>query len=169
MLGLVAQFEGRPLARACLLIVRGSVVDDSLVTRTGVISDELWAVLEPVLPSDVGRRGKRWADHRRVLEGIVWRFRVGAPWRDLPASFGPWQTVWKRHYRWSTDGTYAAMLLAVQDAFGSSGQASDPLVRLISVDSTSVRAHQHAAGARKDGLAAASVTGGIIELHESAA
>jgi transposase len=146
----------------------GCIVDDFRVTRTGVISDELWAVLEPVLPSDVGRRGKRWADHRRVLEGIVWRFRVGAPWRDLPVDFGPWQTVWKRHFRWSTDGTYAAMLLAVQEAFGSSGSGSDCLVRLISVDSTSVRAHQHAAGARHDGLAAR-VTGGTIELQESSA
>jgi transposase len=134
-----------------------------------VISDELWAVIEPVLPSDVGRRGKRWADHRRILEGIVWRFRVGAPWRDLPADFGPWQTVWKRHYRWSTDGTYAKMFLAVQEVYGSSGSASDDLVQVISVDSTSIRAHQHAAGARKDVLTAAAAAGGGIELHDSAA
>jgi len=139
------------------------------MTRAGVISDELWAVIEPVLPSDVGRRGKRWADHRRIMEGIVWRFRVGAPWRDLPCEFGPWQTVWKRHYRWSTDGTYARMFLAVQEAFGSSSSAADTLVRVISVDSTSIRAHQHAAGARKDVLAGARVTGGGTELHDSAA
>lgn len=139
------------------------------MTRAGVISDELWAVIEPVLPSDVGRRGKRWADHRRIMEGIVWRLRVGAPWRDLPADFGPWQTVWKRHYRWSTDGTYAQIFLAVQEAFGSSSSAADTLVRVISVDSTSIRAHQHAAGARKDALTGARVTGGGIELHDSAA
>ena len=140
------------------------------MTRAGVISDELWAVIEPVLPSDVGRRGKRWADHRRIMEGIVWRFRVGAPWRDLPGGFGPWQTVWKRHYRWSTDGTYAQIFLAVQEAFGSPSPAADTLVRVISVDSTSIRAHQHAAGARKDVvLADAEVTGGGIELHDSAA
>jgi transposase len=145
------------------------VADDVVVTRAGVISDEVWAVIEPVLPSDVGRRGKRWADHRRVLEGIVWRFRVGAPWRDLPADFGPWQTVWKRHYRWSTDGTYAKMFLAVQEAFGSSNLAADSLVTVISADSTSIRAHQHAAGARKDVLTAAAVTGGGTELHDSAA
>ena len=138
------------------------------MTRTGVVSDELWQVIEPVLPSDVGRRGKRWADHRRVLEGIVWRFRVGAPWRDLPADFGPWQTVWKRHYRWSTDGTYAAMFLAVQEAFGSSSSVTDPLVNVISVDSTSIRVHQHAAGARKDVLTAQAVTGGGTELHACA-
>jgi putative transposase len=45
---------------------------------------------------------------RLMLEGIVWRFRTGSPWRDLPADFGPWQTVWKRHHRWSLDGTYEA-------------------------------------------------------------
>src|SRR5918993_3344085 len=86
--------------------------------RCGVFSDELWAVIEPVLPSDVGRRGKRWSDHRMILEGIAWRYRVGAPWRDLPAQFGPWQTVWKRHHRWSVDGTYAKIFLAVQESFG---------------------------------------------------
>ena len=84
------------------------------MTRAGVFSDEVWAVIEPVLPSDVGRRGKRWSDHRMILEGIAWRYRVGAPWRDLPAQFGPWQTVWKRHHRWSLDGTYAKAFVAVQ-------------------------------------------------------
>src|SRR5215213_1682355 len=78
------------------------------MTRSGVFSDEVWAVIEPVLPSDVGRRGKRWSDHRMILEGIAWRYRVGAPWRDVPAEFGPWQTGWKRHHRWSLDGTYAS-------------------------------------------------------------
>ena len=73
--------------------------------RSGVFTDEVWAVIEPVLPSDVGRPGKRWSNHRMILEGIVWRYRVVAPWRDLPAQFGPWQTVWKRHHRWSLDGT----------------------------------------------------------------
>ncbi len=138
------------------------------MTRSGVISDEVWAVIQPVLPSDAGRRGKRWSDHRRVLEGIVWRFRVGAPWRDLPADFGPWQTVWKRHYRWSTDGTYAKVFLAVQDAFGSSSPTAEAVVNVISVDSTSIRAHQHAAGACKDVLTAEAVTGGGTELHTCA-
>lgn len=88
--------------------------------------------------------------------------------RDLPADFGSWQTVWKRHYRWSTDGTYAKMFLTVQEAFGSSSAATDTLVSVLSVDSTSIRAHQHAAGARKDVLTAAAVTGGGTELHACA-
>jgi putative transposase len=139
------------------------------VTRSGVFSDELWAVIEPVLPSDVGRRGKRWSDHRKILEGIAWRFRVGAPWRDLPEAFGPWQTVWKRHYRWSVDGTYARVFLAVQQGFGPTSEVSETVQSILSVDSTSVRAHQHAAGARNDVLSSATLTGGTMELQDCAA
>lgn len=113
------------------------------MVRSGVISDELWAVMDPLLPHEV-RRGRPWRDHRLILEAICWRFRVGAPWRDLPSEFGPWQTAWKRHFLWSTDGTYQRIFEAVQ----STDQAFDAeLAELISVDSTSVRAHQHAAGA----------------------
>ena len=104
-----------------------------------------------------------------ILEGIVWRYRVGAPWRDLPPEFGPWQTVWKRHHRWSTDGTYAGVFLAVQEAFGSSQEAMESIGVLLSVDSTSVRAHQHAAGARGDVLTTEALRGGGSELQGSAA
>lgn len=138
------------------------------MVRSGVFSDEVWAVIEPVLPSDRGRRGKRWSEHRRVLEGIAWRYRVGAPWRDLPAEFGPWQTVWKRHHRWSLDGTYASIFVAVQDFFGPLAPDDELATILVSVDSTSVRTHQHAAGARTGGPVGASPGGGI-ELHDSAA
>ena len=117
-----------------------------LMTRVGVISDEFWAVVEPLMPSDVGKRGRRFADHRLILEGIAWRFRTGAPWRDLPADFGPWQTVWKRHHRFSFDGTYQRILDAVRDDWADA-ELDEDVQRLLSVDSTVVRAHQHAAGA----------------------
>ncbi len=135
------------------------------MVRDGVISDEFWSVVEPVLPPG-GGRGRPWADHRRVLEGIGWRYRTGSPWRDLPVEFGPWQTVWKRHFRWSTDGTYQLMLQAVQDAGLADGSVDD-VERLLAVDSTIVRAHQHAAGARKDSALAQApaYTGGSIELQ----
>jgi transposase len=138
------------------------------MVRDGVISDEFWSVVEPVLPPG-GGRGRPWADHRRVLEGIGWRYRTGSPWRDLPVEFGPWQTVWKRHFRWSTDGTYQLMLQAVQDAGLADGSVDD-VERLLAVDSTIVRAHQHAAGARKDSALAQApaYTGGSIELQEFA-
>lgn len=140
-----------------------------VMVRVGVISDEFWSVVEPLLPS-VGCRGRPWADHRTMLEGISWRYRTGSPWRDLPAEFGPWQTVWKRHFRWSTDGTYQAMLQAVQDAGLIGVSAGGDVERLLAVDSTIVRAHQHAAGARKDSALARAPahTGGSIELQGSA-
>jgi transposase len=75
-----------------------------------------------------------------VLEGIIYRFRTGIAWRDLPGEFGPWQTVWERHQRFSTDGTYDklhARLLAQADAAGD-------LDWMVSVDSSINRAHQHA-------------------------
>jgi putative transposase len=137
--------------------------------RCAVISDELWAVIEPVLPPNGGgRRGRPWADHRRVLEGIIWRYRVGAPWRDLPGQFGPFQTVWKRHRRWSLDGTYAAIFRAVQQVHGPSSALAAVVEQIVSVDSTSVRAHQHAAGAPKAGPTASPPPGGVDESQDSA-
>lgn len=133
------------------------------MVRVAVFSDELWAVIAPVLPSGAGRRGRPWNDHRRTLEGIAWRFRTGSPWRDLPAVFGAWQSVWDRHRRWSTDGTYARMLAAVR----ADVAVDDPAVEaLMAIDSTSVRAHQHAAGARFH--ESSTLTGGSVELQGSA-
>lgn len=123
-----------------------------------VISDEAWAFLAPLLPSSAGRRGGQWRDHRQVLEAIAWRFRTGSPWRDLPARFGPWQTVWKRHDRWSADGTYDRVITAAQAHADAGGQ----LDWLVAIDSTIVRAHQHAAGARR-------TPGGTVESHDQAA
>jgi putative transposase len=115
------------------------------MNHRGVVSDAAWAFIEPLLPSSVGRRGGQWRDHRQVLEAIAWRFRTRSPWRDLPDRFGPWQTVWKRHDRWSSDGTYARLLTAAQ----AHADACENLDWLVAVDSTIVRAHQHAAGARR--------------------
>lgn len=133
------------------------------MVRATVISDELWSVIAPVLPDAAGRRGRPWNDHRRTLEGIAWRFRTGSPWRDLPARFGKFQSVWERHRRWSTDGTYAAMFAAAR---AHAGDEDPALKALMSIDSTSVRAHQHAAGARFH--EASTLTGGSIELQEFA-
>jgi putative transposase len=132
------------------------------MVRDGLISDDFWDAVASELPT-AGARGRPWADHRQVLEGISWRYRTGSPWRDLPAEFGPWQTVWKRHFRWSTDGTYQRILAAVTAAGLVDVAAQPGLKELLSVDSTVVRAHQHAAGAR-----AAAPTGGTLELHRSA-
>ncbi len=144
------------------------------MVRLGQISDEFWAVVEPLLPRSGGKAGRPWADHRRMLEGICWRYRTGSPWRDLPVEFGPWQTVWKRHFRWSTDGTYQQILEAAQDA-GLVEEGPDADVeQLLSVDSTVARAHQHAAGARRDSATVEDLgpsgvhTGGSVESQECA-
>ena len=122
----------------------------------GVISDEFWAAVESVMPSDVGKRGNRFGDHRLILEGIAWRFRTGSPWRDMPADFGPWQTVWKRHKRFSVDGTrdrIHARLVAEADAAGEVDWT-------VSVDSTVNRAHQHATNTSRVERPAGVHTGG---------
>ncbi|WP_373304308.1 IS5 family transposase [Streptomyces griseomycini] len=88
--------------------------------------------------------GWRWKSHRRVINGILLRQRTGIPWRDLPTRFGKWKAVYDRHRRWSADGTGERSLRAVQaraDAEGRIGWS------MVSVDSTSCRARQHAAGA----------------------
>jgi len=128
------------------------------MVRMGAISDDLWAVLESVVPADDGRRGRPWNDHRLTLEGICWRFRTGSPWRDLPDAFGAWQSVWERHRRWSADGTYELMFAAVKKSAGVGVVDLDALV--LSVDSTSAKVHQHAAGAPRG------VKKGWVELQE---
>src|SRR4029453_10213716 len=70
------------------------------------LSNAEWERLWPLLPP-TGQRGGRWRDHRQVINGIIWRTRTGAPWRDLPERYGPWQTCYKRFARWEIDGTRA--------------------------------------------------------------
>lgn len=110
------------------------------MSRERVLTEEQWAQIEPLMPSSEGQKSRPFRDHRQVVEGIIFRLRTGIAWRDLPASFGPWQTVWKRHHRFSTDGTWDkihARLMAEADADGR-------LDWTVSVDSTVNRAHQHA-------------------------
>ena len=95
-----------------------------MVSRRSVLTDAQWGQIAPLLPSDTGRPGRRFRDHRQVVEGIVYRYRTGVAWRDLPAEFGPWQTVWKRHKRFSSDGTWdnvLSRLLAHADSEGRIG------------------------------------------------
>ncbi|QEV03582.1 IS5 family transposase [Streptomyces viridifaciens] len=108
------------------------------------LTDSQWERLQPLLPVSNGRCG-RWRDHRQVIDGILYRTRTGVPWRDLPERYGSWKTVHERHRRWSADGTWERLLQRVQaEADAAGGIDWD-----ISVDSTSIRAHHHAAGARR--------------------
>jgi len=110
------------------------------------LTDGQWARLEPLLPSTAPRRGRPWSDHRRVVNAVMWRTRTGCPWRDLPPSYGPWKTVYNRHRRWSADGTWEQVLAALRT--GSDAEDGAGQEWLVGVDSTVVRAHHHAAGAR---------------------
>lgn len=107
--------------------------------------DAEWVRLKPHLPKS-SCRGGRWVSHRRVINGILYRNRTGVPWRDLPARFGKWKTVYERHRRWSADGTWDRLFATVLADADAEGPIDWSIVR---VDSASCRAHQHSAGARK--------------------
>jgi transposase len=111
------------------------------------LTDEQWARIEALLPDRTPKRGGRWADHRMVVDGVLWRTRAGAAWRDLPASYGPWKTVYARHRRWAVDGTWRAVVADLR----ADCDADDPAGEwAVGVDGTVIRAHQHAAGARRE-------------------
>ncbi|MFE7598224.1 IS5 family transposase [Streptomyces sp. NPDC057494] len=116
------------------------------------LTDAQWARIEPLLPDRKPRRGGRWRDHRQVIDAIAFKYRTGTPWMDLPEHFGSWKGAHNPLRKWAADGTWEKVftaLLAQADAEGD-------LDWIVSVDSTIVRAHQHAAGARQKGPRSAS-------------
>ena len=111
------------------------------------MSDRGWGLIEQLLPEPEPRRkGRRWQPHRRVLDGIFWRLRTGAPWRDVPEEFGPWQTLYGRFRRWCRDGTFARILDRILKLVEEKGKIG---FDLWCVDGTVVRAARCAAGAPK--------------------
>ena len=117
------------------------------VTRRHDLTDAQWAVLEPLLPrpKKIGRPPK-WSK-RQLIDGIRWRVRTGAPWRDVPECYGHWRTVYGLYRRWQRVGVWARILAGLQGR----ADALELIIWDVSVDSTIARVHQHAAGARKDG------------------
>jgi transposase len=107
-----------------------------------------WGRLEPLLPPEKPRTGRPNEDHRRILNGILWVHRTGAPWRDLPRHYGPVGTVSSRFYRWRAAGIWQRLLAELQAEADAGGEVDWDLHF---VDATIIRAHQHAAGARRDG------------------
>jgi transposase len=126
-------------------------VDDDL--NRHALTDEEWERLAPLMPGHP-RQGHRWNDHRTVIDGILFRTRAGCPWRDLPGGFGNWKTVYGRHRRWSLDGTWGKIL----DELRAGCDQAEGRDWTVSADSTVVRAHQHAAGARRAGAARGGIT-----------
>ena len=111
-----------------------------------------WAVLETVLPP-LKPTGRPPRSRRQVINAIRWRVRTGAPWRDMPARYGPWETAYGLFRTWQRDGTWAQILTKLQTRADTAGLITWD----VSVDSTIARAHQHAAGARHRGMLDASL------------
>ena len=105
------------------------------------LTDFEWRLIQPLLRNKP--RGVARVDDRQVLNGIFWVLRTGSPWRDLPDAFGDWNSVFRRFSRWSHKGVWWRIFAAMSD---------DPDFEYLIVDSTIIRAHQHASGAKKGGL-----------------
>jgi transposase len=116
------------------------------MVRRHELTDEQWARLRPLLPPRRPATGRPNKDHRPVVNGILWRLATGVPWRDLPERYGSWRTVYSRFRRWQRAGVWDRVLAALQ-AEGDARGALDWSLHF--VDGTVVRAHQHAAGAKK--------------------
>ena len=112
----------------------------------GDLTDEQWRRLTPLLPARKPSTERPSKDHRTIINGILWVLRTGAPWRDLPERYGPWRTVVSRFYRWRKQGLWDRLLAEVQQQSDAAGQIE---WEVHYVDGTVVRAHQHAAGAKK--------------------
>ncbi len=129
------------------------------MTRSAVLTDAMWARIEPLLPALKGPMGRPMTPHRKAVEGAIYRLRTGVAWRDLPSEFGPWQTVWRRHYRFCLDGTWDKVLSSLQ----ADADANGEIDWRVSVDSTIARVHQHGASAARLELTPSSHTGGSAE------
>ena len=103
------------------------------------MTDEQFQRIEHLLPGKLGDPGATARDNRLFVAAVLWIARTGAPWRDLPERFGKWNSVWRRFDRWARQGTWQAVFDALQD----------PDLEWLILDSTIIRAHPHAAGAKK--------------------
>ncbi|MEV7318462.1 IS5 family transposase [Streptomyces microflavus] len=128
------------------------------VMGRGDLTDEQWAVLEPLLPKGTkAGRPPVWA-RRQLIDGIRFRGRTGVPWRDVPVEYGPWSRVYDLFRRWQRNGIWHRILTRLQTLADARGAIRWDL----SVDSTVCRAHQHAAGARKQGDLQREPPGGVF-------
>jgi transposase len=110
------------------------------------LTDQEWQRVHPILPQRTATTGRPPSDPRRMLSGIFWILRTGAPWRDLPERFGPWQTVYDHFRKWRADGTFDRILQTLQVRLDRDGQIDWDLW---CIDGSSVRASRAAAGADK--------------------
>ncbi len=112
------------------------------MTRRYGLRDDQWARIEGLLPGRGGHVGGTARDNRLFVEAVLYRYRAGIPWRDLPERFGEWKAVHTRFSRWAKSGVWARVFAAL---------SADADNEYAMIDATIVRAHQHSAGARKKG------------------
>lgn len=109
-------------------------------SRRYELTDEQWEKIESLLPGRRGKRGRPAKNNRRFLNGVMWMARSGAPWRDLPPRYGDWKNTHRRFSRWASRGVW-------KEVFAALNLETD--LEILMMDSTIVRAHQHAAGAKR--------------------
>ncbi len=108
------------------------------------LTDQEWEQIAPLLPSyKKGKRGRPPKDNRLMLNAMVWLARSGAPWRDLPERYGPWESVYSRFRKWIDDGILDNIFRVL---------SLEAELEELSLDASIVQAHQHSAGAKKGGL-----------------
>ena len=108
-----------------------------------VLNDAAWERISGLIIGRTDQKGSTGRNNRMFVEGVLWIVRTGSPWRDLPGVFGEWNSVFRRFSRWSRKGVWWRIFEAMAD---------DTDFEYLIVDSTIIRAHQHAAGAKKGGL-----------------
>ena len=113
------------------------------MTRRYALRDDQWERIKDLLPGRQGHVGVSARDNRLFVQAVLYRYRAGIPWRDLPERFGDFRVVHLRHARWSRTGVWQRVFEAL---------AQDADNEYVMIDSTIVKAHQHSAGAKKGGL-----------------
>ena len=106
------------------------------------LTDAQWQRIEPLIAGKEGDKGRHGEDNRLFVDAVLWLVRAGAPWRDLPDEFGKWNSVFRRFRRWAKKGVWKRLFTELGE---------DPDLEYLIIDSTIVRAHQHASGAQKGG------------------
>ena len=127
------------------------------MSRFQMLSDAQWELIAPMFPARTSRLGRPSSDARTMVEAIIYRYRCGIAWRDLPEVYGPWQTVWTWHRHMGAEGTWDKVLTELT----ADAQRQSLFDSPIAVDSTIARAHRQAMNSRR-------LPGGWIELQESA-
>ena len=120
-----------------------------------MLRDDQWERIAPLLRGKAGDSGRSGLDNRRFVEAVFWIARTGSPWRDLPVEFGKWNSIYIRFARWSNKNVWQNIFAVLRE---------DADIEEVSIDSTVIRAHQHAAGAAKK-----TVSKRLVDLEEASA